>query len=642
MRRLAVVAALAAIAIAGGTTVAEDATQERRPVFPAKVELVDVELIVVDEDGDPVQDLVPEEFRLEVQGKPRRVVTAEFVSVTEEAVETPAEEPGFATNETVRPGRLVLLVVDTANIAIGRGRDVMEAAAGMLERLAPTDRVGLVTIPWSGPREEFTTDHERIRAALKKVIGRGRLSGKNISLVEAFSGGADMIARECWGVAPGQLAGCKQMVRAEAWGLALEYRESQARSRSLLEATFEALRPIEGHKVVILVSQGLGFPDLGPRGGGGGYELRQLVRAASAARVAFYIVPVRTGADFPDIDSDIPAQAVAEARRFHFSGLEALAAEAGATVLRGVPERVFGRIVRETTGYYRLGFEPEGDDRSGKSRKLRVSVTRPDLAVRSRPSAVFQPRMNEREARDALVATLGSPTLATEIPVRVASWTLAGSEPGKVKLLIGAEIGGQLETQGLMVGYVLLNEQGKVAASARQPLIGEHRSEGSPLPYSATVAVPPGSYTLRFAVRDGRGKLGSADHQLKAGLIAAGPLTLSDLLLGPVPAPGRAFRPAVVPEVGADALVYGEIYAGEDGLLDSVSAVFEVGSDGTSEVLHTSAVRMVPTSTPGRGIVQMPLLLEDLDPGRYRARLIVSVAGEPQGVITRPFRVLPR
>jgi hypothetical protein len=126
---------------------------------------VALELVVVDENGRPVPDLVPGAFRLEVAGRARHVATAEFISVTEESTEEPDEGPkaGFTTTERARPGRLVLIVVDTSSIAMGQGREVVAAAAGMLDRLAPTDRVGLLTIPSSGPREEFTTDHRRVR-----------------------------------------------------------------------------------------------------------------------------------------------------------------------------------------------------------------------------------------------------------------------------------------------------------------------------------------------------------------------------------------------------------------------------------------------------------------------------------------------
>jgi len=40
----------------------------------------------------------------------------------------------------------------------------------------------------------------------------------------------------------------------------MEYERVSSRSRAMIEAAFDALRPLPGPKVLILVSQGLGFP----------------------------------------------------------------------------------------------------------------------------------------------------------------------------------------------------------------------------------------------------------------------------------------------------------------------------------------------------------------------------------------------
>ena len=81
----------------------------------------------MDGDGRPVRDLAPSDFELKVEGRSRRVVSAEFVPVAPEPEEAPAptSDAGFTSNEPARPGRLVLLVVDTANIELSSGRDTI-------------------------------------------------------------------------------------------------------------------------------------------------------------------------------------------------------------------------------------------------------------------------------------------------------------------------------------------------------------------------------------------------------------------------------------------------------------------------------------------------------------------------------------
>ncbi len=623
--------------------------QEAPRVFPAQVELVSVELIVVDSDGRPVTDLRPEEFRVEVAGRPRRVVTADFLEVGQAPEEpAPAADPGFSTNQTVRPGRLVLLVVDTGNIALGKGRLAMEAAGHVLDLLGPADRVGLLTIPTSGPREEFTTDHERIRSALGKLVGQTRMTHRRLSLAEALSCSSALAAdlrkqiceaaidRECSDerTADDRFA-CGIELETEAWQIANEYLRASSDTIAVLGSAFDGLRKIEARKVVIVVSSGLGFtPETQ------GTDLRKLASQASAARVALYAVPADAGAGSA-MDSDISMQATAEDRNLHSWGLESLAVETGGAYLRGRTEPALERVLRETSGYYRLGFEPEGNDRDGKTRKIKVSVTRKGLLVRARPTAVFALPESPKAAKDDLVAALRSPTLATGLPLRVTTWSLPGSEPGKLKLLIGAEIDRSAETTGLGVGYVLLDAQGKVAASASQEMRALAQTSG-PVPYAASASVAPGPYTLRLAVRDGRGRLGSVDHHLEAGLLRVGGLALSDLLLGPRPEPGASFRPAVVPDLAGGALlVHGELTGTEEALA-AASASFELVSGETGASVRTAPARLAPAGVPGRRVVQALVPLQGLPPGPYLARVVVAEGGLPRGAAVRPFRIVPR
>ena len=51
-----------------------------RPTFRSGVDLVTVDAAVHDADGRPVSSLKAEDFRLEVDGRPRPILSAQFVS----------------------------------------------------------------------------------------------------------------------------------------------------------------------------------------------------------------------------------------------------------------------------------------------------------------------------------------------------------------------------------------------------------------------------------------------------------------------------------------------------------------------------------------------------------------------------------
>jgi len=88
----------------------------RRPVFSSDVDVVAVDVNVVDKQGRPIRGLAAEDFTITVDGTPRRVISADFVSQTmeEEAAPGPPPSPDrvVSTNEGIRRGRVIVIVVD--------------------------------------------------------------------------------------------------------------------------------------------------------------------------------------------------------------------------------------------------------------------------------------------------------------------------------------------------------------------------------------------------------------------------------------------------------------------------------------------------------------------------------------------------
>ncbi|HSD26072.1 MAG TPA: hypothetical protein VLL75_02160 [Vicinamibacteria bacterium] len=136
------------------------------PVFGVGVDVVAADASVVDGEGNPVLGLGPGDFGAEVDGKPRRVLSVEYIGREFGPAEALApRQAQFSTNESTPRGRLILLLVDRGNIGQGGGREVLRAAERFLGSLAPADRIGLVFVPGPGPSIEFTSDVELIRRA---------------------------------------------------------------------------------------------------------------------------------------------------------------------------------------------------------------------------------------------------------------------------------------------------------------------------------------------------------------------------------------------------------------------------------------------------------------------------------------------
>jgi hypothetical protein len=155
-----------AIGAATGPRVEAQAAQSTRaaqqPVYKSGVELIAVDVAIVDKNGNPVTGVRPDQFEVTIDGQPRRVVSAEFLEFASRdkagaarPALAPEARPLFSSNLNPAPaapqGRLIYLAVDQASFKPLGAHGAMEAARRFIDRLQPSDRVGLVAFPAPGP-----------------------------------------------------------------------------------------------------------------------------------------------------------------------------------------------------------------------------------------------------------------------------------------------------------------------------------------------------------------------------------------------------------------------------------------------------------------------------------------------------------
>src|SRR5262245_54707593 len=141
-RMRAILTVLAALVTAGvgGTSHLFAQSQQVPPVFRSGVEVMEVDVTVVDDNGQPIRDLRAPEFTVTVDGQPRRVVSAEFISDNLQPGAQPAPRDPYVSNNTDRrPGKLIMLAIDRNNIDTHSLRSAMDALKKFVSSLAPDD-----------------------------------------------------------------------------------------------------------------------------------------------------------------------------------------------------------------------------------------------------------------------------------------------------------------------------------------------------------------------------------------------------------------------------------------------------------------------------------------------------------------------
>jgi len=89
--------------------------------FRSAVDLVPVDVNVIDDSGRPIADLTTQDFSLKVDGKPRRIASAQFIAVTRGGERAPVEPKDYSSNPASEGARLIMLVIDQGNIGASRG-----------------------------------------------------------------------------------------------------------------------------------------------------------------------------------------------------------------------------------------------------------------------------------------------------------------------------------------------------------------------------------------------------------------------------------------------------------------------------------------------------------------------------------------
>ncbi|MBY0493636.1 MAG: VWA domain-containing protein [Cyanobacteria bacterium] len=629
---------LACIVITAATAAA---TARAQPVFRSGVDLITVDAAVLDGDGRPVPSLSAEDFRIDIDGRPRRVVSAQFVDLSA-PINTPIVPAAthFSSNAWADDGRIVVVAVDEAHIRRLEGRPALAAASRFIDGLPANDRIGVIGLT-SAAGVTLTRDRVALRNRLGTLLGNGdSLSGRfNLGISEALEiadGGrarlADAVLRECGRALTEYVSAaraaddavgrdsCPEQLEQESRGIA-QHAHAQARiSLAALEALIARLKELPGPKTIVLLSEGM-IVDARRT------DVSKLAADAQAARVTIYALLLET--PLFDATQERVSPADPRDRQVRSDGIDQVAGAARGAVFRLVASdpAPFARITRELSGQYLLAFEAADSDRDARAHRIRVTLTRGRQVVRARTH--FTLPAAAAPARGAqLSALLRTLSPANELPLGVATYTYAEPSRHALRVVISAQAGSGEKSTAAWLGFVLIDAAGVVAATATIDSSSGH--------HAFSCVVPEGRYTLRAAAIDPLGRQGSVERVFSARLGGTTELRITDLMLAPVPAtPAEPLSP-IVDRASGDAIVaYVEFQSMQSRPAD---VRFEIAR-GPSEPALQSLAAAVSMRGDGWAMARAVIPIGGLAPGVYVARADIGAAGAPSGAVTRPFTI---
>ena len=410
---------LAGASLAAGAFGPPAVRADQQATFRATVDLVAVDVQVVDKNGQPIPHLGPEKFEVSMDGRRRKVVSADFVRHDDSSAArlAPREERQFNALGTM--GRIFMVAIDVNSFSVGDSRGVVAAATRVIKGLRPDDYVGLFTFP-VGSRVAPSTDHRSVIAKLDSVVGAKQSMESSYHLspsevVDITSEAAALASQlgRATAVAPlatnpadtgtlrrvqlrecgGQLdQACAANIRLDAESMAYFYEGQATMAMSGLTSLVRDLSIADpaARKTVVLMSGGITSSDR-PGGRPNVDDLaKALGRTAAEANTTVYALHIDTTAvqSFSPEKRRSSRSQVSQERESVMLGrmLEIFAGASGGTMMRvmvGSGEGALDRVLLETSSHYLLGVEPMDDDR-GRLRELRIKVSQPGVTVRSR------------------------------------------------------------------------------------------------------------------------------------------------------------------------------------------------------------------------------------------------------------------
>ncbi|MFM8534363.1 MAG: hypothetical protein ACKOEC_12395, partial [Acidimicrobiia bacterium] len=356
-------------------------------VFRAGVELVSIDVTALDANGRQVTDLAASDFQVDIDGNRRLVSTVEYVRSVDPLRQIGAAHKVVAPDETFSSsnakgaprGRLIVLLIDQGNIRTGAARQTMNSAKQFVDTLRPEDSVAVIAVPSPGELVDFTTDHDKVRFSLLRIVRAGDpIRGRfNISITEAMALymhsdtrlANEVIARECGSVAAANLEQCERDVHNDAATLATDIRRRTQDSVAAMRSLLQSLGAIEGPKSVILISEGLIFESLGS-------EADEIAAAAADARATLDVLLL----DVSSFDASIANKPTTprEDRDLQVTGLEQIAGAPRGSLYRvnTTAEFAFDRMSRALDGYVLLAVESRAEDRHRRRQRLGVRSAR--------------------------------------------------------------------------------------------------------------------------------------------------------------------------------------------------------------------------------------------------------------------------
>ena len=691
---------LTALALMGILGVMPMAAQDQAPAtdtqtaYTLKVDsdLVLTNVVVRDrKTGEVVRGLTANDFQVQENGKPQKIISFDFQSVDQAAPLNEATVNGKAAGNTImgnmnrtatsaqlRNHRLIVMFFDITSMQPEDLERAQDAARNYLNKqMQPADLVAVVSLNQSlSLDQDFTANKQQLLNAVNAYSGTqgaGFQSGATSTtnqVEDTTSFTADESEyndintdRELFAFADiaHSLAYIneKKSLLYFSGGIQRDGIENQASLHAAINASVRA-------NMSIYSVDARGLEAISPLGDASTGSLRGTSGYNGAALQSNFDSNFNTQEVMATLSSDTGGKAFFDSNDF---------------------SPAFQRIQQDTSAYYVIGFRSTDAAKDGRYRRLTIKINRPNLKLEYRPG-YYAPadykHANRDERERQLQEQLASDLPATDVEVYLQAYYFR-SDTGAgqprfyvpVSLIVpGSQIpfvkGGDRSKATLDIIGQLKNTAGQDMAEIRQTvklaIDDSQQVSRKNIQYTTGFTLPLGKYHLKFVVRENQtGRMGSFETDINLPDLKKFPLKLSSVVLSsqrgpsgkkdddnPLSNGGFTWVPNVAHVFRTDQHMYllYEVYdpasappkvtpasapATKPGVKVLTSIEF---LQGTTKVFETPLVEATSVNVPGRGAVAFAfdIPLDRLSAGLYICQ--VNVIDDTGGSFSFPRQAL--
>jgi VWFA-related protein len=551
MGRLPACLAVSGIAILFTSLLQAQSPPSGGATFTSSTELVLIPAVVSDRSGAHIAGLKKEDFTLKQDGKVHPIATFEEVSAKEK---TDRDQPRRATGEhgtfsnldTASAGyrRVSIIVLDFVNTPFADQANARNELIKFLSDVAGSgEPICLLALTRGGLAllHDFTDDPKILAEAVRKLRAETAPLGRESIVDPGHPPPADKLSAMLIAMIRGQLQG-------EAAQASEENKDTAFITVKAMQQIAKAFRGLPGRKALIWASSGFPFSLSPPsqllcepacpvhHGDEMHAAYDNLWRMMNDAQIAIYSVDLRITVsdsvpadqatithpyDIGDPEFDTDAQAKWKVDDTS-SSLQLFAENTGGKAFLGGNNlaQSFRQAIQDDSSYYMLGYYVSRTSTKSGWHQVSLSVGRKGAHARYRKGFFLSRDSSPVSAQQDLRLALASPLDFIGIPISI-TWTDRSNAkaPGKTRvqfdLVMPANFASVDESDQnhlvVDIAAAARNPNGELVAELSQRIDSHLKSDGLEqiqhhgMTYQNALDLPPGEYTVRFAVRDSLG-----------------------------------------------------------------------------------------------------------------------------------------